>query len=87
MRGHKFILFSHHQFSTRLRYVHAVPFLGVKVNSLLTFSSGKILLCRQTQIRFGVPVQCLCSKDDNVSAALQMALEKFVCSRMRLWRL
>ena len=22
MRGHKFILFSHHQFNTRLRYVH-----------------------------------------------------------------
>ena len=30
MCGHKFILFSHHQFNTRLRYVHAVPFLGVK---------------------------------------------------------
>ena len=44
------------------------------LNSLLTFSSGKVLLCRQTQIRFGVPVQCLCSKDDNVSAALQLAV-------------
>ena len=30
MCGHKFILFSHHQFNTRLRYVHAVPFLVVK---------------------------------------------------------
>ena len=30
MRGHKFFLFSHHQFNTRLRYVHAVPFLVVK---------------------------------------------------------
>ena len=54
------------------------------LNSLLAFSSGKVLLCRQTQIRFGVPVQCLCSKDDNVSAANQMAVEKFVCSRMHL---
>ena len=27
MRGYKFILFSHHQFNTRLRYIHAVPFL------------------------------------------------------------
>ena len=145
MRGHKFIPLSHHQFKTRLRYVHAVQFLGVKfltmffswtvvfhlwgqfskkgemiqfsrypplawitlwdlpsrdsahllynsnewnitvnqtqalfllwrMNSLLTFSFGKVLLCRQTQIRFGVPVQCLCSKDDNVSAALQLAV-------------
>ena len=56
------------------------------LNSLLTFSFGKVLLCRQTQIRFGVPVQCLCSKDDNVSAALQMAVEKFVCSGMHLLR-
>ena len=144
MRGHKFILFSHHRFNTWLVYVNAVPFLWVKfltmfflmnscissvktifnkrwndsvlqespisldntvgppkqrqctppvqfkwvkyhsqshtsivpalknelLNSLPTFSSGKVSLCRQTQIRFGVPVQCLCSKDDNVSAAL-----------------
>ena len=55
------------------------------LNSLHTFSSGKILLCQQTQIRFGVPVQCLCSKYNNVSPALQMAVEKFVFSRMRLW--
>ena len=30
MCGHKFIPLSHHQFKTRLRYVHAVQFLGVK---------------------------------------------------------
>ena len=54
------------------------------LNSLLTFSSGKGLLCWQTQISFGVLVQSLCSKDNNIFAALQMAVEKFVCSRMRL---
>ena len=56
------------------------------LNSLLTFSSGKVLICRQTLISFGVPVQSLCSKDDNVLAALQMAVGKIVCLRMRLWR-
>ena len=48
------------------------------LNSLLTFSSGKVLQCRQTQIQFGVPVQSLYSKDNNVLAELQMAA--------RLWR-
>ena len=56
------------------------------LNSLLTFSSGKVLLCWQTHISFGVPVQSLCSKDNNVLAALQMAVEKIVCPCMRLWR-
>ena len=55
------------------------------LNSLLTFSSGKVLICRQTLISFGVPVQSLCSKDDNVLAALQMAVEKFVCLQMRFY--
>ena len=30
--------------------------------SLLTFSSGKVLLCRQTQIRFGVPCNVFAAK-------------------------
>ena len=55
------------------------------LNSLLTLISGMVLLCRLTQISFGVPVQSLCSKDDNVLAALQMAVEKFVCLRMRFY--
>ena len=55
------------------------------MDSLLTFSSGKVLICRQTLISFGVPVQSLCSKDENVLSALQMAVEIFVCSRMCLW--
>ena len=32
------------------------------LNSLLTFSSGKVLLCRQTQIRFGVPCNVFAAK-------------------------
>ena len=32
------------------------------LNSLLTFSSGKALLCRQTQIRFGVPCNVFAAK-------------------------
>ena len=45
------------------------------LNSLLTFSSGKVLPCQQTHIWVGLPVQSLRSKDDNVLAALQMAEE------------
>ena len=40
------------------------------LNSLLSFSSGKVLLCQQTHVLVGLPVQSLCSKDDNVLAAL-----------------
>ena len=47
------------------------------LNSLLSFSSGKVLLCQQRHILVGLPVQSLCSKDDNVLAALQMAEENF----------
>ena len=32
------------------------------LNSLLAFSSGKVLLCRQTQIRFGVPCNVFAAK-------------------------
>ena len=32
------------------------------LNSLLAFSSGKVLLCRQTQIRFGVPRNVFAAK-------------------------
>ena len=49
------------------------------MNSLLTFSSRKVLRCRQTQIWFGLPMQSLCSKDNNVLAALQMAVCVCVC--------
>ncbi len=54
-------------------------------NSLFNFSSENVLLYRQTQIWFGLPMQSLCCKDDTVLAALQMA-EKLVCPRMRFWR-
>ena len=37
---------------------------------------------RQTQIWFGLPMQSLCSKADSVLSALQMAVEKFVCTRV-----
>ena len=39
------------------------------LNSLLNFSSENVLLYRQTQIWFGLPMQSLCSKDDNVSTS------------------
>ena len=52
------------------------------LNSLLTFSSRKVLRCRQTQIWFGLPMQSLCSKGYSVLSALQMAVEKFVCMRV-----
>ena len=32
------------------------------LNSLLAFSSGKVLLCRKTQIRFGVPCNVFAAK-------------------------
>ena len=62
-----------------------LPSKNELLNSLLSFSSGKVLLCQQTHIWVGMPVQSLCSKDDNVLAALQMAEEKFVRPRMRFW--
>ena len=54
------------------------------MNSLLTFSSRKVLRCRQTQIWFGLLMQSLCSKGDSVLTALHMAVEKFVCMRIFL---
>ena len=53
------------------------------LNFLLTFSSGEVLMCQQTHSRVQLLVQSLCSKDNNVLAALQMAEEKFVRPRMR----
>ena len=54
------------------------------MNSLLTFSSRKVLRCRQSQIWFGLLMQSLCSKGDSVLTALHMAVEKFVCMRIFL---
>ena len=90
----KFVHFSHHQFNTRLHYVHAVPFLVMKY--LTMFFSWTVVFHLWGQFsRKGEKIQfsrypplswiTLWALPSNVSSALQMAVEKFVCSRMRLW--
>ena len=66
-------------------HTSTIPALKLELlNSLLTFSSRKVLRCRQTQIWFGLLMQSLCSKGDSVLSALHMAVEKFVCTRVFL---
>ena len=68
----------------QVRFLRAIPPSRVTVYQFFQFWKG-ITVPTNNGLVWGA-VQCLCSKDDNISAALQMAVEKFVCSRMHLLR-